>query len=194
MVIFAPQNLIMDPPFTKLDILSCRNLLIYLTPEMQKKLIPLFHYSLNPGGILFLGSAETIGGFTDLFAPLDGKARLFRRTRVRAAGRSRSSFPPRLPPAPPDVPERRTAPKPPASLQSLADQLVLQHYCPAGRAGQRQGRHPLHQRPDGQVPGAGRRQGQLEHFCHGPRGAALRTDRRLPEGAPAEGHGDAART
>ena len=62
MVIFAPQNLIMDPPFTKLDILSCRNLLIYLTPEVQKKLIPLFHYSLNPGGILFLGSAETVGG------------------------------------------------------------------------------------------------------------------------------------
>jgi hypothetical protein len=51
MVIFAPQSLIMDPPFTKLDILSCRNLLIYLTPEMQKKLIPLFHYSLSPGGI-----------------------------------------------------------------------------------------------------------------------------------------------
>ncbi len=63
MVIFAPQNLIMDPPFTKLDILGCRNLLIYLGPEVQKKLIPLFHYSLNPGGILFLGSAETIGSF-----------------------------------------------------------------------------------------------------------------------------------
>ena len=92
MVIFAPQNLIMDPPFTKLDILSCRNLLIYLAPEMQKKLIPLFHYSLNPGGILFLGSAETIGGFTDLFAPLSGKSRIFRRTRVRpAAGAGRVS-------------------------------------------------------------------------------------------------------
>ncbi|NQU31426.1 MAG: chemotaxis protein CheB, partial [Anaerolineae bacterium] len=58
MVIFAPQNIIMDPPFTKLDLLSCRNLLIYLTPELQKKLLPLFHYSLNPGGFLFLGSAE----------------------------------------------------------------------------------------------------------------------------------------
>src|ERR1039458_6105557 len=65
MVIFALQSLIMDPPFTKLDILSCRNLLIYLAPEMQKKLIPLFHYSLSPGGILFLGSAETVGTFTD---------------------------------------------------------------------------------------------------------------------------------
>ena len=79
MVIFAPQNVIMDPPFTKLDILSCRNLLIYLTPELQKKLLPLFHYSLNPGGFLFLGNAETIGDFTDLFAPLDGKSRLYRR-------------------------------------------------------------------------------------------------------------------
>src|SRR6185503_3491502 len=52
-VIFAPQNLVMDPPFTKLDILNCRNLLIYLTPEVQKKLFPLFHYSLNPKGVLF---------------------------------------------------------------------------------------------------------------------------------------------
>jgi two-component system CheB/CheR fusion protein len=79
MVIFAPQNIIMDPPFTKLDIISCRNLLIYLTPELQKKLLPLFHYSLNPGGFLFLGSAETIGGFADQFEPLAGKNRLYRR-------------------------------------------------------------------------------------------------------------------
>src|SRR5262249_45998108 len=79
MVVFAPQNITMDPPFTKLDILSCRNLLIYLSSELQKKLVPLFHYSLNPGGVLFLGSAETVGGFTGLFAPLDGKTRLYRR-------------------------------------------------------------------------------------------------------------------
>jgi two-component system CheB/CheR fusion protein len=92
MVIFAPQNLIMDPPFTKLDLLSCRNLLIYLAPEMQKKLFPLFHYSLNPGGILFLGSAETIGGFTDLFAPVVGKSRIFRRTSPPASGAGRVSL------------------------------------------------------------------------------------------------------
>ena len=78
MVIFAPQSVILDPPFTKLDILSCRNLLIYLAPEMQKKLIPLFHYSLAPGGVLFLGSAETVGTFTDLFAPLNNELRIFR--------------------------------------------------------------------------------------------------------------------
>src|SRR5690606_26109286 len=79
MVIFAPHNLIMDPPFTRLDLVSCRNLLIYLAPEVQRKLLPLFHYSLGPGGMLLLGSAETIGNATDLFAPLPGKARLYRR-------------------------------------------------------------------------------------------------------------------
>ncbi len=79
MAVFAVQNIVMDPPFTKLDILSCRNLLIYLAPELQKKLVPLFHYSLNPGGVLFLGSAETVGAFTDLFSTIDGKSRLYRR-------------------------------------------------------------------------------------------------------------------
>ncbi len=67
MVIFAPQNILMDPPFTKLDILTCRNLLIYLETDLQKKLLPLFHYSLNPGGILVLGSSETVGSAHDLF-------------------------------------------------------------------------------------------------------------------------------
>ena len=68
------ENLIMDPPFTKLDILSCRNLLIYLAPELQKKLIPLFNYSLNSGGILFLGSARDHWPVhRGLFAPLDAR-------------------------------------------------------------------------------------------------------------------------
>ena len=85
MVIFAPQNLIMDPPFTRIDILSCRNLLIYLSPELQKGLLPLFHYSLNPRGVLFLGKSETVGEFTELFAMLDDKARLYQRTRFAFA-------------------------------------------------------------------------------------------------------------
>ena len=79
MVVFAPQNVIMDPPFTKIDILSCRNLLIYMTPELQKTLLTLFHHSLNPDGVLFLGSAETIGNLTDLFKPIEEKLRLYRR-------------------------------------------------------------------------------------------------------------------
>ena len=129
MVIFAPQNLIMDPPFTKLDILSCRNLLIYLTTEVQKKLIPLFHYSLLPGGILFQGSAETIGDFTHLFTALNAKSRLFRRTEsvVRP---EQIVFPSAFTAGPPVISEVRTATNPPASLQALADQLVLQSYAP----------------------------------------------------------------
>ena len=65
MLVFAPQNLIEDPPFTKLDLLSCRNLLIYLDAALQKRLFPIFHYALKPGGLLFLGSSETLGVFTN---------------------------------------------------------------------------------------------------------------------------------
>jgi len=78
MLVFAPQNLIKDPPFTKLDLLCCRNLLIYLGPELQKKLLPMFHYSLKPEGILFLGSSETIGQNADYFSTLDKKWKIFR--------------------------------------------------------------------------------------------------------------------
>ena len=68
--------MIKDPPFSRLDLISCRNLLIYLGAELQKKLIPLFHYALNPGGFLFLGTSEGVGEFGDLFAALDRKAKL----------------------------------------------------------------------------------------------------------------------
>ena len=77
MVIFATQNVIKDPPFTRLDLLSCRNLLIYLEPELQSRLFPAFHYALKPGGVLFLSSSESIGSFTDLFGPINKKWKLF---------------------------------------------------------------------------------------------------------------------
>ncbi len=129
MIIFARQNLIMDPPFTKLDILTCRNLLIYLGPELQQKLMPLFHYNLNPDGILFLGSAETVGGCTDLLAPLNGKSRLYRRTES-ALRPARIEFPSSFSAPPSPGPEPHPAAKPTPSLQSLADQLVLARYAP----------------------------------------------------------------
>ncbi|WP_235864878.1 chemotaxis protein CheB [Pseudothauera lacus] len=129
MVIFAPQNMAQDPPFTKLDLLSCRNVLIYFTSELQKKLLALFHYSLIPGGVLFLGNSETIGSATDLFAPLDSKSRLYRcidgrphmvsvdfPTHFRAP-HGAGSEPPATPPA--------------ANLQTLADQLLLRQFAPA---------------------------------------------------------------
>ncbi len=129
MATFATQNLIMDPPFTRLDILICRNLLIYLTPELQKKLLPLFHYSLNPGGVLFLGSAEAVSTFTDLFAPLNIKSRLFQR-RESVLPAEPVAFPPSFVPALPGVPKEVPMVKPAANLQSLADQLLLQHFSP----------------------------------------------------------------
>jgi two-component system CheB/CheR fusion protein len=79
MVVFAPHNATMDPPFTRLDLISCRNLLIYLTAELQKKLMALFHYSLMPAGILFLGTSETIGRFTDQFSTVDTKWKIYQR-------------------------------------------------------------------------------------------------------------------
>ncbi|NJM12615.1 MAG: PAS domain-containing protein [Synechococcaceae cyanobacterium SM1_2_3] len=130
MVTLAPQNVIMDPPFTKLDLLICRNLLIYLTAELQKKLLALFHYSLNPGGVLFLGSAETIGNSPGLFTSIDGKWRFYRREGSKSH------------PAPTDFPNTFTSPllsapaeaqaiKSQPTLQMRIDQLLLQRYTPA---------------------------------------------------------------
>ena len=79
LIVFAPQSVVKDPPFTKLDLVVCRNLLIYFNSELQKKVIPIFHYSLLPNGILFLGSSETIGGFVDLFSMVDKKWKFYKR-------------------------------------------------------------------------------------------------------------------
>jgi len=93
MLVFAPQNVIKDPPFTKLDLLSCRNLLIYLGPELQKKLLPMFHYSLRPDGFLFLGSSETVGQTNDLFAIVHKKWKIFRRKPSSSATQAVLDFP-----------------------------------------------------------------------------------------------------
>lgn len=129
MVVFATQSIIKDPPFTKLDILSCRNLMIYLAPEMQKKLIPLFHYSLTSGGILFLGSAESVGTFTDHFTPLNNKLRIFQRMEP-ALPSEPIEFPSSFSLPLPARTEGRPALKPQLSLQALADHLILERYAP----------------------------------------------------------------
>jgi len=133
-IVFAPHNVIMDPPFTKLDLLVCRNLLIYMEPELQKKLLPLFHYSLNPGGILFLGSAESLSSNAYLFEPIDINTRIYRK--LQQGGR----------PVPIELPASFTQ-NPLAvrgisdtslnlkanelNLQLMTDKLLLQHYTPA---------------------------------------------------------------
>ena len=85
-VVFAPQSIIKDPPFTRMDLICCRNFLIYLDTEIQKRVLPLFHYSLNPGGILFLGSSESIGHLTDYFSSVDNHWKIFRRNEGRPVG------------------------------------------------------------------------------------------------------------
>lgn len=96
MLVFAPQNVIKDPPFTKMDILCCRNLLIYLEAELQQKLLSIFHYSLKPDGILLLGSSETIGSATDLFAVSNRKWKIFRRKPTAMAARPVMDLPSQL--------------------------------------------------------------------------------------------------
>jgi two-component system, chemotaxis family, CheB/CheR fusion protein len=85
MVVFARQNLIGDPSFSRLDLISCRNLLIYLEPGLQKKVFPVLHYALKPGGFLFLGASESTGGFTDLFEAVDRKQKIYSKRAVRSS-------------------------------------------------------------------------------------------------------------
>jgi chemotaxis methyl-accepting protein methylase len=76
-IVFARQNLMSDPPFSRMDLISCRNLMIYLEPSLQKKVIPMFHYALKKGGFLFLGASESVGGFGELFATISKKHKIF---------------------------------------------------------------------------------------------------------------------
>ena len=141
MVIFAPQNLVMDPPFTKLALLTCRNLLIYLEPELQKKILPLFHYSLNPGGVLVLGTSETIGEARDLFAPLAGKTRLYRR-KTSDVRMDLLDFPSAFVGTKAEIFDGSQAAErvpPGTSLQFLADEMLLRHFSPAAALTTHQG-------------------------------------------------------
>jgi two-component system, chemotaxis family, CheB/CheR fusion protein len=131
LVVFAPQNLVSDPPFTRLDLLCCRNLLIYFNPEVQKKILPLFYYALIPGGFLFLGPSETIGGYHDLFAPVDSKWKIYSRRESLSATIVLPEFP---------VPftgrarteERHPEPLLPktGSLPDLVQQFIVSHVSP----------------------------------------------------------------
>jgi two-component system, chemotaxis family, CheB/CheR fusion protein len=133
MLIFSEHDLIQAPPFSRLDLISCRNLLIYMSGALQKKLIPLFHYALNPGGLLFLGSSESVGEFGQLFTPLDRKWKLY----LRQEDPPGAGYPDlgRIIPAATTV---RTRPRPLTtaanetnpSLRKLTEQMLLDEYAP----------------------------------------------------------------
>jgi two-component system CheB/CheR fusion protein len=134
MVVFALQNVITNPPFSRIDLVTCRNLLIYLGAELQKKVLPLFHYALNRNGFLFLGSSENIGEFTDLFTVLDRKWKLYTRGDTES-GREAVLHLHR-----PTLTDRRIAiPETgyrPASERTghreVVEKLIIEHYGPAG--------------------------------------------------------------
>jgi two-component system CheB/CheR fusion protein len=130
-VVFAQHNIIMHPPFTKIDILSCRNLLIYMEPALQKQMIGLFYYSLNPNGIMILGSSETLGTQSHLFTSLDLKWKIFKRA-VTLLAPDLFDFPTTFPRSKAINVEKEFASGSIQNIQTLADQLLLQHYAPAG--------------------------------------------------------------
>ena len=132
LVVFAHHNVFADPPFSRMDLISCRNLLIYLEPVLQSRVIPTFHYALKSEGVLLLGASETVGRHTDLFSPLDNRSRVYR----KLPATSRIPKPP-LPPTTGDG--AKTEPEQPSlvavskpDVQSEADRLMLARYAPAG--------------------------------------------------------------
>ncbi|MDO8896970.1 MAG: CheR family methyltransferase, partial [Bacteroidales bacterium] len=130
MIVFAPQNVIKDPPFTKLDILICRNLLIYLEPELQKKLLSLFHYSLNNGGILILGSAETNSAHSRLYTLVDSKLRIYMKSGFPKQ-EELFDFPGSFSISKINIGKNMTSTKIPDNIQSLTDQILLQQFSPS---------------------------------------------------------------
>jgi two-component system CheB/CheR fusion protein len=133
MVVFAPQNLIKDPPFTRLDLISCRNLLIYLNGEVQKRLLSLFHYALKPGGLLMLGPSESISGFGDDFSVLNKKWKIFARKTTHATTHPLMDLPSTTPKAEPasttvaGAIERGRA----THLTGLLEKHLLKRFAPA---------------------------------------------------------------
>jgi two-component system, chemotaxis family, CheB/CheR fusion protein len=130
-ITFAPQNLLQDPPFSRMDLISCRNLLIYLEPDFQKQVLALFHFALREGGHLFLGPAESIAGREDLFASVSKKWRIYRR--LGPTRHDIVDFPlirPRELPAEPEADQAR----PPGRSRTageLMDRALLDRYAPA---------------------------------------------------------------
>jgi two-component system CheB/CheR fusion protein len=140
MVVFAVQSVIKDPPFSRMDMVTCRNLLIYLSAELQQKVFPLFHYALKPGGFLFLGTSETLSTASHLFTAIDRKAAIY-----QCPTDSSSLFQHMEAPAPPlatsqrdhqdaDLPKKHDS-----DLRQLAEQTIARRYAPTCAVVNKQG-------------------------------------------------------
>jgi len=131
--VFSRQDIVRDPPFSHLDLITCRNVLIYLEPALQQRVFPIFHYALEPNGLMLLGSAESVASASELFAPLDKRHKIFRRRPTTA-----KSLDLELSLGKRHLPLRRlsrmplTIPTPVDEVQAEADRLVLARYAPGG--------------------------------------------------------------
>ncbi|MFO7813950.1 MAG: CheR family methyltransferase, partial [Pelovirga sp.] len=134
--IFAQQDFTRDPPFSRIDLISCRNVLIYLGPELQKKVMSIFHYALAPEGFLLLGSSESIGQFDSLFRSLDKKQRIY--TKIKKAKKEPLSFIPKHPPVHAGESNNKkneaVQPEEAMDVQSETDRILLQKYQPSAVA------------------------------------------------------------
>lgn len=135
MVVFARQNILSDPPFSRMDLVSCRNVMIYLEPSLQKRVLPAFHYALKPTGVLLLGLSESIGAATDLFIPLDKKLKMYSKktgaAKVFAMPVART-YPT---PTPRAVPAKTQTPAPLSaelSAEREADRITIRRFAPPG--------------------------------------------------------------
>ncbi len=215
LVVFAVQNVVTDPPFSKLDIISCRNLLIYMGQKLQKKVLPLFHYSLNKGGFLFLGTSETIGEFSDLFATIDRKMKVFQRNETEMTGVVGAVEIPPLPfPAMPMGMEEPVIPRRGVirSNKELAEKALLDTFSAAGVLINEKGDILYFHGSTGKYSGTSNRRSLLEHTYHGqgrleartgqlhqkirfrkaigPSRPSARQDQRRPRAGQSHGHAD----
>ena len=132
MVVFSVQNVIKDPPFSRLDLVSCRNLMIYMDSVLQKKILPLFHYTLNPGGILFLGTSESIGEHTDFFEPINFKWKIFGRKKGLSEMIPAYSTEVDYPARQRIESDKKGNPPGESAIQEMAERAILDEYAPAG--------------------------------------------------------------
>jgi len=131
MIVFAPQNVIKDPPFTRLDMLTCRNMLIYMESELQKKLITLFNYSLKLGGILLLGTAETLGAKNEGFDEIDSRLKIYRRSVSINTSIDLIDFPSSFYRHKAIAPVKNTENTASDTIQIITDNIIIQRFAPA---------------------------------------------------------------
>lgn len=130
LVVFAKQDLIKDPPFSKLDFISCRNLLIYMDQSLQKKILPLFHYILNYNGLLFLGSSESIGNFTDQFQTIDSKWKIFKRQNT-IINKWNDAFRFSYQHKNNEYGENLSVDRKKTDIREIAQKIIMEKYCPS---------------------------------------------------------------